>query len=1170
MSTQIMNQSIPTALTPPLPQDSTQPLRWGRLYGSARALAIARAARSETRPVLVVCRDQRQLQVLEAELRFFLGSGSDIPLLPYPDWECLPYDAFSPHPDIVSQRLLVLSRLPGLGRGVVLVTASNLVQRVPPQEYVGAYSFALASGDTIDLDRLREQMLACGYQSVSQVMAPGEYALRGGLVDIFPMGSRAPFRIDLFGDEVESIRYFDPETQLSTDRTSSIQLLPAREFPLDENGVRCFRRRFRETFSGDPQRSPLYRDVSKGFAPAGIEYYLPLFFDHTATLFDYLPKSCLFVVEDGVMPALATFEKDTAGRYQSASFDIERPPLEPAALFIPTIDASEAVEGYRRINLAALEDPEAPGIPLGTTPVPVLPVEPRAPAPYARLLEFLKQRTGRTLLVAETRGHCESLSGLLRDHGMEPELVDSWDRFLGQGAMLALAIAPLERGLWLETDDLLLLTEAQLYGERVMQRRRRAHAAREPEAIIRSLAELNTGDPVVHIDHGVGRYLGLQRLDLGDQQTEFLTLEYRDGDKLYIPVMSLDLISRYTSANPEQAPLHKLGSKDWEKIKRRAREKVRDVAVEILEIQALRNARKGHAFPAPDESYDGFCAGFPFEETPDQERAIRDVIDDMMRERPMDRLVCGDVGFGKTEVALRAAFMAVQERQQVAVLVPTTLLAQQHYETFSDRFAGQAVEIELLSRFRTPKEIGDALERIAAGKVDIAIGTHRLLQPDVSFRQLGLVIIDEEHRFGVRQKEALKKLRSRVDILTLTATPIPRTLNMALSSVRDISIIATPPQERMSVRTFVTEWSDAHIREACLREFRRGGLVYFLHNDVKTMASMEDRLHKLVPEADIAIAHGQMPERELERVMQDFYHQRFNLLLCSTIIESGIDVPVANTILIHRADRFGLAQLHQLRGRVGRSHHQAFAYLLIPPRSVLKGDALKRLEAIAGLDELGAGFALASHDLEIRGGGELLGESQSGLIDEIGFSMYMDLLDRAMESAKQGRPVSTRDGGVPRETGNTEIELHLPVLLPDSYLPDVHTRLVLYKRIASARSPTELEELKAEIMDRFGPLPGPGQNLFHLTRLKLAARPLGIRKADIGPRGGTILFAENPDIDPQRLIEVITGSAGELRMEGPTRLRTTCTLEEPDQRIDYLWKLLQRLGAGDVTTEVVP
>ncbi len=1162
-----VNQPI-SPLYPILPSNRGETVIWQALYGSSRGLAIAQAARAHAGPLLVITADVRTAQQLEDELRFYLGGEAGLPILPFPDWESLPYDAFSPHQDIISQRLLTLYRLPRLESGIILLSAATLMHRLPPREHISAHSFMLDVGARLDLDDFRRQLMRSAYQSVSQVMQPGEFAVRGGLIDLFPMGSDTPYRIDLFDDQIESIREFVPETQLSGKKHRAIHLLPAREYPLTPEATQKFRQAFRLHVEGDPQKVALYRDVSKGLSPAGIEYYLPLFFDTTATLFDYLPATTLCVSEQTVLQSAEQFRRHADERHDLLRHDRERPILPPSMLFLAAQEIDAALQTLPRVVLLpAMAPVTAPAagtvINFATLPPPNLPVERNSAkteagpdALHGALFDYLRGYRGRILMVAETPGRREVLRGLLQEHGLQPTPCDDWPAFLSAKYKLGLACAMLDKGLLLQDPAIAVITEPQLYGERVLQRRLRKRQARDPDAVIRHLAELNVGDPVVHEEHGVGRYRGLQTLDVGEGAMEFLTLEYFGGDKLYIPVTALHLVSRYTGTDPDHAPLHKLGGDAWEKAKARAREKAHDAAAELLEIYALRAARKGHAFAARDRHYSAFAAAFPFEETPDQEKVIEEVLNDMEQEKPMDRLVCGDVGFGKTEVAMRAAFVAAQDDRQVAVLVPTTLLAQQHFQNFCDRFADLGIKIELLSRFRAKLEQAQVLAGLAAGSVDIVIGTHRLLQSDVRFKRLGLVIIDEEHRFGVRQKERMKKLRSEVDVLTLTATPVPRTLNMALSGLRDISLIASAPSERLSVKTFITPWNDALIREACLREMRRGGQVYFLHNEVKTIARTAQRLQQLVPEADIRIAHGQMPERELERVMLDFYHQRFNILVCSTIIETGIDVPNANTIVIERADKFGLAQLHQLRGRVGRSRHRAYAYLLIPDANAMTSDAQKRLEAIASLEDLGAGFALASHDLEIRGAGELLGEAQSGQIDEVGFTFYTELLNRAVASLQAGRELDLEKPG-PRFA---DIDLHVPALLPEDYLPDPHMRLILYKRIAGSGSESELNDLQAEIIDRFGFLPPAGKTLFKVTALKIRALPLGIGKIEAGPKGARIEFRDQPNIDAGALIRLIQSQPRKFKLDGPNRLRILQDLPDAESRIQAVAALLEKLA----------
>ncbi len=1138
--------SLISPFEPCLPTADRPLIHWHQLYGSSLGVAIVQAAK-RLGVVIVVTADTRSAQRVEDQIRFYLNVSEAIPVFTFLDWECLPYDNFSPHPDIVSHRLSTLSQLPTLKHGVVILAAGSLMQRLAPLEYVRGHSFRIQAGECLDVDTLRVKLLTAGYHAVEQTVAPSEFSVRGGLIDIFPTGSERPFRIDLFDNQVESIRYFDPDTQRSKNNVNSIHLLPAREFPLDDAGVRIFRSAFRRIFTGDPQRYSVYRDISDGIAPPGIEFYLPLFFDRTTSFFQYLPQQTAFICVEDVDNALNTSAAEIEDRYQNASLDADRALVPPDQLFLSPDEVNASLNRYPRIQVqtlfdAALDDSHC----FNSQAPPEFSVNLRAPSPYAEFFKFVDGFPGRVLLVAETAGRRENLVGLLRDQSLTVNVVDNWEAFLQSPHALAVTVGSLENGLLLDSPKLAVLTEGQLYGARVLQRRRRSVASQDPESVIRSLAELEIGDPVVHDEHGVGRYQGLNTLTIDRNQTEFLTLEYYGGDKLYIPVLSLHKVSRFVGASAEAAPLHKLGSEAWLKAKRRAKQRAHDIAVELLEIETLRAVRKGTSFPPPDDAYVSFIAAFPFEETPDQAQVIEDVVTDMCTEKPMDRLVCGDVGFGKTEVALRAAFLATQGSKQIAVVVPTTLLAQQHFHSFTDRFSESPVVIELLSRFRSKKQQSEVLSKLKNGTIDIVIGTHRILQRDVQFKHLGLIIIDEEHRFGVRQKEQLKKLRAQTDILTLTATPIPRTLNIALSGMRDISIIATPPKRRLSIKTFVREWNNSMIREACLRELRRGGQVYFLHNEVRTLGKITQSLNQLLPEASIQGAHGQMRESELEHVMSDFYHQRFSILVCTTIIESGIDIPTANTIIINRAHRFGLAQLHQLRGRVGRSHHQAYAFLLTPPLRTLTSDAVKRLQAIESLEDLGAGFALASHDLEIRGAGELLGESQSGTIDEVGFAMYSDFLNRSIATIKSAdkRPI----GKVDVDLSAFEINLHVPALFPDTYLPDVHLRLTMYKRMSSVTSSEQLRELEVEAIDRFGLLPQPAKMLFRLTKLRLQLAPLGIVRVDIGPKGGRIVFQEDPDIDPGRLIELLHSKPNKYQMADPTTLKIIDDFADPESR----------------------
>ena len=1163
-----VNSVSESPLSPVLPAGKDDVVRWSRLLGGNRGLAIASAAMRREGPLLVVTRSVAAADQLADEIRFY-ASEKPFPIRMFPDWECLPYDVFSPHQELIAERLETLYKLPHVTHGVVLVAASTLLYRLPPHDYVAAHSFMLDVGDRLEITALRQQLTQGGYRTTSQVMEPGEYAVRGGLIDVFPVGATRPYRVELFGDTVETVREFDPETQRSGKQLASVQLLPAREYPLTDTAIQRFRQAFRARFEGDPQKVPLYRDVSKGLSPPGIEFFVPLFFDTTATLFDYLPAGTLCVLEEGAEQAGRSFLREAQTRYEQLRHDVERPLLAPHELFIDIDALRRSLDQWPRIELlelspASSESDRARLIDYATPGPAILPIEYRADVPHHALFDYLKNYQGRVLIVAESAGRRETLRALLNDHGYAPTAVSGWPEFLRGAMKLALATASLERGLELKQPAIAVITEPQLYGERAVQRRRRQRIERDPTAIIRSLAELKLNDAVVHEDHGVGRYRGLEIIDVGDGPNEFVCLEYADGDKLYIPVLSLQLISRYTGTDPEHAPLHKLGGDAWEKAKRRAQQKAYDAAAELLEIHALRAARTGHAFQAAGAAYHAFADSFPFEETSDQMRAIEEVLQDMQAERSMDRLVCGDVGFGKTEVAMRAAFQAVHDNTQAAVLVPTTLLAQQHYQNFSDRFADTGYRVELLSRFRSKADQSQVLRALADGKVDVVIGTHRLLQQDVRFKNLGLLILDEEHRFGVRQKERLKRLRAEVDILTLTATPIPRTLNMALAGLRDISIIGTAPEGRLAIKTLVAERNRDLIREACLREIRRGGQVYFLHNEVRSIERAAQELAEIVPEAEIRYAHGQMPERELEHVMLDFYHRRFNVLVCSTIIESGIDVPTANTIIIERADKFGLAQLHQLRGRVGRSHHRAYAYLLIPGLNAISADARKRLEAIEALEELGVGFALASHDLEIRGAGDLLGEAQSGEIDEVGFALYSELLERAVDSLKTGQPLPATI-----EARGAEVNLHAPALLPDDYLADVHLRLVLYKRIASMENVDALRELQEEVIDRFGVLPPAGALLFKAAELKIRAEQLGIRKIDAGAKGVRIEFVEKPPIDPGTVLRLLQSAPRRYRLDGPNRVRLLGEFPDADSRVRAVTEFIGAIGMPAVDAQAL-
>ncbi|HET9033685.1 MAG TPA: transcription-repair coupling factor [Dokdonella sp.] len=1144
----------------PLPTSPKQRRQWNTPNGSALALALAEAGRRHDGLVVVITRDTHSAHALESEINVF--AGGELEVLQFPDWETLPYDLFAPHPDIVSQRVATLYRLPGLRRGVLVVPIATLMQRLAPRTFITGSGLVVEGGQHFDLAAEQRRLSEAGYRNVPQVQEPGDFAVRGAIVDIFPTGSSVPYRIELFDEEVDSIRTFDPETQRSANKVANVRLLPAREFPLTEETAKAFRNALRERFPIDPRRCPLYQDIKEGTAPAGIEYYLPMFFAQslygaTETLFDYLSANALFMVCDGALDAAEQFSRQTHERYDQRAHDTERPILPVSELYLSAQELRERLNLQLRIDLVAPGTDER-AVDLGTQPVPSLPINRKDETPAAELQRFVASYPGRVLIATESAGRREALIDQITEAGMSVTHVASWNEFFANAdaPKFAITVAALEQGFALNKPAVSVLTERELLGERAQQNRRRKRIARDPEAIIRDLTELAIGAPIVHVDHGVGRYQGLLKLDVGGSDGEFLAIEYAKGDKLYVPVSQLHLVSRYSGTAPELAPLHSLGGEAWDRAKRRAAEKVRDVAAELLAIYAQREARPGTAMAIDRLMYDQFASAFPFEETPDQLQAIEAVIGDLAKARPMDRVVCGDVGFGKTEVALRAAFVTAISGKQVGMLAPTTLLAQQHYQNFRDRLADWPVRVEVLSRFRSKKESTEVLAQLARGQVDIVIGTHKLLQSDVKFKDLGLLIVDEEQRFGVRQKEQLKKLRAEVDLLTLTATPIPRTLNMAMAGLRDLSIIATPPAHRLAVKTFIGHWDPALIREAFQRELQRGGQVYFLHNEVESIEKTARELGELIPDARIRIAHGQMPERELEQVMLDFYRQRFNVMVCTTIIESGIDVPSANTIIINRADKFGLAQLHQLRGRVGRSHHRAYAFLIIPEGHSITADAEKRLEALASLEDLGAGFTLATHDLEIRGAGELLGEEQSGQIEEVGFSMYRDMLDRAVRALKSGQ---IPDFDLTSEH-EAEIELHVAALIPDDYLADVNTRLTLYKRISSAADEDALRDLQVEMVDRFGLLPDQVKNLFAVTELKLLATPLSIRKLELGANGGRVLFNPKPSIDPMTVIRMIQTLPKVYALDGPDKLRIKLQLEGAAERIRVAREIIVALA----------
>ncbi|CAH0989985.1 Transcription-repair-coupling factor [Sinobacterium norvegicum] len=1130
-------------------------IHWGGLSGCSESLAIAETAAAYDGILLVTTISSAEANRLEQEVSFFLAAEDDIPVIHFPDWETLPYDTFSPHQDIVSERLQALHQLPRQRRGVLITPISTLMHRLTPASFIEANAFVHKTGDSLDSDQYRTRLQESGYRCVDTVYEHGEFAVRGAVIDIYPMGSKHPYRIDLFDDEIETLRSFDIESQRTISKVDEIKLLPAREYPLDKAGIRLFKNQSYELFGDRAKDSTLFKDVFQGIAPAGIEYYLPLFFEQTQTLLDFLPNNTLALSQTGAFDAGKTFWHDVCERYETRAIDPRQPILPPQYLFNSLEDLFAQLKNYTNISLSGLPIDAGSGkhnLPINS--ITSFTDTPTA-SPYEGLTEYLANYQGRVIFCCESAGRREAMLEQLNKHGIKPRTLNQWHEFTLGSDRFAIIVGPLQQSAVFE-QRICIITEASLFGQRVMQSRRRKKVADNTDAIIRNLTELKIGAPVVHLDHGVGRYLGLQNLGIDGQEVEFLTLKYANDTKLYVPVSSLNLISRYSGSDDEHAPLHKLGNEQWAKAKRKAVEQIHDVAAELLDIYARRAARKGESLAASPDNYNLFSAGFPFEETQDQEAAIDAVRNDLRANTPMDRLVCGDVGFGKTEVAMRAAFIAAEAGKQIAILVPTTLLAQQHYESFCDRFADWPVNIEVISRFKTAAEQKGVIEKLANGSVDIIIGTHKLIQSNIKYQNLGLLIIDEEHRFGVKQKEQLKSLRAQVDILTMTATPIPRTLNMAMSGMRDLSIIATPPAKRLSVKTFVQERQDAVIKEAILRELLRGGQVYLLHNEVKSIEKTAREIEALVPEARVAIGHGQMREKELEQVMSDFYHKRYNVLVCTTIVETGIDIPSANTMIIDRADKFGLAQLHQLRGRVGRSHHQAYAYLLTPHTKALSKDAHKRLDAISEAQELGAGFTLATHDMEIRGAGELLGDEQSGQIQTVGFSLYMEMLEEAIDAIKQGKTPNIEKA----LNQGSEVDMKIAALIPDNYLPDVHGRLILYKRISGAKNDADLRELQIEMIDRFGLLPEQVKNLFDITALRIKVEALGINKLEAGTEKGRIIFGSNTTIEPINIVQLVQSKPASYQLEGANTLRFNGKMEQNSQRFEAVNKLLDALA----------
>lgn len=1137
-----------------LPQLKAGEKRWlGNLQGSSTALLLKEIVQQQSRLFIVIARNNQHLGQLESELEFY-GIKPTI----FPDWEILPYDRLSPHQDIVSERLAILSNMPKTG--VLLLSASTLAQRVAPTSWILGEHFDIHVGQKFDLEQQKKKLIQAGYYLVDTVYDPGEFAVRGSIMDIYASGQEAPIRIDLFDDEIESLKFFDSETQRTTQSLQQFTVLPAQEFPLKE-GRATFRDRYAEFFpTANPKKNPIYQDVMDGIVSPGIEFYLPLFFSAEAmqdqsSLISYLPKNGIVITDRALDESLTQFWQDVVRRYEDRRHNVDQPILPPDSLFFQTNQVLEQLNQFARIIAAQTPfDQKAGVLNLDTQLPPRLPVDLKREKPFIEVKKYIDQANHPVLLVAESAGRRESLKDALRPSLGDIPTVDNFENFITSLYAIAITNAPLERGLVL-TDRVSIISENQLYEHRVVQRRRKRQQEVSEEFLIRSLTELTMGAPVVHIDYGVGRYAGLVTLSIDDQDHEFLQLDYADAAKVYVPVTNLHLISRYSGGDPDLAPLHKLGTDAWNKAKHKALEQIHDVAAELLHIQARRVSKPGISFEIDQSLYMQFASGFAYEETLDQANAIEATLHDMQQAKPMDRLVCGDVGFGKTEVAMRAAFVAVQNNRQVAILVPTTLLAQQHYDSFKDRFADWPVRIEVLSRFGSSKAHTKTIDDLIEGKVDIVIGTHKILQENVQFKNLGLMIVDEEHRFGVRDKERIKAMRADVDMLTLTATPIPRTLNMAFSGMRDLSIIATPPARRLAVKTFVQEHTDDTIKEAILRELLRGGQVYFLHNEVDTIDRAAEHIRTLVPEARVIVAHGQMRERELEQVMQQFYHKEYNVLVCSTIIETGIDVPNANTILIERADKLGLAQLHQLRGRVGRSHHQAYAYLMVPSLKALKGDAEKRLDAIQRASTLGAGFMLATEDLEIRGAGELLGEQQSGSMQAIGYSLYMEMLEKATKAIQKGK---TPNFDAPLSL-TAEITLHMPALIPDDYLGDVHQRLLFYKRISNTDTQEKLDNIRMELIDRFGIPPQPVKQLFAVHQIRLKAEQLGITKIDISAQGGHVEFAPDTPVQAMTIIQMMQKHPTYFRMNGGQRLKVMVMLEDYQKRIQFIQDLLDSL-----------
>tara|TARA_Y100001936_G_scaffold249272_1_gene299194 strand:- start:20349 stop:23822 length:3474 start_codon:yes stop_codon:yes gene_type:complete len=1137
--------------------------KYSNFYGSGDSYVLAKIAQQE-KPIVIICANALESHRLLREIPFFAPS---LKIHFLPDWETLPYDNISPHPDLISERLATFYQIMRNLCDILIVPVTTALYRMPPREYLAAYTFFIKRGEIFDLKLFLSQMTLAGYTHVSQVISPGEYSVRGGLIDLFPMGSSLPYRIDRLDNEIETIKTFDVDTQRSIYPVDEVRLLPAREFPFNEDGRANFRGNFRERFEGDPSKFRIYKDIGKGVATAGIEYYLPLFFKQTETLFDYLPDSVLLCLHHNINLEIENFWCNTLSRYKLLRSDISRPIVAPEDLFLTSECFFKNIKSYPRVKINQELEKSQPGVENITSGLPLIQVDRRATNPIEKLTVFIDKFNSsnrRVLLVVESLGRRELVVDHLKQYGLSPKICNGYNQFRESKEEFMLCISPLHNGFILNNEGYAFITESELYATHHHKRNERElrSVVTATDTMLRDLSETKIGDLVVHEQHGIGRYSGLVDMDPGRnshlQLNEFLLLEYDGGDKLYVPVSQLHLISRYSGTAQESTALHKLGSGQWDKAKKNAIKKVHDTAAELLNLYAQRANKKGYRFNINKHDYEAFSEGFGFEETPDQASAIKAVIQDLCSDKPMDRLICGDVGFGKTEVALRAAFIAISNNKQVAILVPTTLLAEQHFQNFSDRFGlisdQWPVVISEMSRFRSAKDQVEIKKGLSEGRIDIVVGTHKLIQKDIHFKNLGLVIIDEEHRFGVRQKDQLKKFKSEVDILTLTATPIPRSLSMSLEGLRDFSIINTAPQKRLAIKTLVNPYSKGIIREACLREIKRGGQIYYLHNSVDTIQSVYNMLARLLPEIRIEIAHGKMRERDLESVMRDFYRQKFDMLLCTTIIETGLDIPSANTIVIERADKFGLAQLHQLRGRVGRSHHQAYAYLLVPEEEILGIKARKRIDAIKEMEGLGVGYYLAIHDLEIRGAGEFLGESQSGEIYEVGFNLYSSLLDTAIKSLQEGREPDIQNPlGI-----TTEVNLHAPSLLPDSYCNDIHERLVLYKRMAHCETSEQLDNMYMELVDRFGMFPDPVKTLMDCHRIRVLSKPLGISRIDASAENILIQFIANPNIDVKKMIMLVHNN-NEYKFCGQDCLKIHINIDDISVRVIKINNVIKEL-----------